>query len=101
MTNYIMLIILLGIVMLIMSVMYLIQRSDNKYLRKEIIRREAAYDAERTDLLNRIAARSIGEYERLSSGHMPRDEPGMLTAHDKALNKWRNSGDQGGIAKQP
>lgn len=99
MSNYIMLIILLGVVMLIMSFMYAIQRWDNKYLRKEIIRREAKHDAERTDLLNRIAARSIGEYERLSSGHMPRDEPNAPTAHDKALSKWRSSGDQGGIAK--
>ena len=85
----------LGIViMLLPTVMFIVDWKEHK-------REKKAWDAERTDLLNRIAAKSIGEYERLKSGHMPRDEPQPLTAHEKAIKKWHNAGKQGGIAKQP
>lgn len=98
MTEQYIIMLLVSVMLAIMSVMYLMQRSEIKYLRKELIRRETAADAELTDLKNRLLAKSIGEYERLKSGPMPRDEPQPLTAHEKAIKKWHNAGKQGGIA---
>ena len=94
MTEQYIIMLLVFVILSIMTIMYIIERKDHK-------RDKAAWDAERTDLLNRIAAKSIGEYERLKSGPMPRDEPSLPSAHDKAISKWHNAGKQGGIAKQP
>ena len=81
------------------SFLYHAARLEIKYLRADHKEKETAWDSERTDLLNRIAAKSVGEYERLKNiGHMPRDEPQPLTAHEKAMKKWHNAGKQGGIA---
>ena len=100
MTEQFIIMLLVFVILSIMTVMYIIERKDHKA-------DKAAWDAERTDLLNRIAAKSIGEYERLKSSHMPRDEPHIQTAHDKAINEWRfknairtGNGIQGGNTNQ-
>jgi len=90
MTEQLIIALLVFVILSIMTAMYIIERKDHK-------RDKTAWDAERTDLLNRLAAKSIGEYERLKSGPMPRDEPQPLTAHEKAIKKWHNAGKQGGI----